>query len=46
MSVAITFYDGVGCIGGNKILMEDGESALFLDFGINFKAEGMFFDEF
>ncbi|MCF6096347.1 exonuclease [Thermovorax subterraneus] len=46
MSVRITFYDGVGCIGGNKIFLEDKESALFLDFGTNFKAEGMFFDEF
>jgi len=46
MTVNITFYDGVGCIGGNKILVEDGESAIFLDFGTNFKADGKYFDEF
>ncbi|MDI3535349.1 MAG: ribonuclease [Thermosediminibacterales bacterium] len=46
MPVHLTFYDGADCIGGNKILLEDGESSLFLDFGTNFKAEGMFFDEF
>jgi ribonuclease J len=46
MSVNLTFYDGVDCIGGNKILLEDSKASLFLDFGTNFKAEGMFFDEF
>lgn len=46
MTASLTSYDGVDCIGGNKILLEDGETSLFLDFGTNFKAEGMFFDEF
>ncbi|NPV26084.1 MAG: exonuclease [Firmicutes bacterium] len=46
MSVSITFYDGTDCIGGNKILLEDNGAALMLDFGTNFKAEGMYFDEF
>jgi len=46
MTVNLTFYDGAGCIGGNKILVEEGKSAIFLDFGTNFKTEGMFFDEF
>lgn len=46
MPVRLTFYDGVDCIGGNKILLEDGATAIFLDFGMNFKAESMFFDEF
>jgi len=46
LPVYLTFYDGADCIGGNKILLEDGETSLFLDFGTNFKAEGMFFDEF
>lgn len=46
MTVSLTFYDGADCIGGNKILLEDGDTSLFLDFGTNFKAEGMFFDEF
>lgn len=43
---ALTFYDGVGCIGGNKILLEENGAALLFDFGTNFKAEGMYFDEF
>lgn len=42
----LTFYDGVDCIGGNKILLEDKEASILLDFGTNFKAEGKFFDEF
>ena len=46
MLVHLTFSDGADCIGGNKILLEDDETSLFLDFGTNFKAEGMFFDEF
>lgn len=46
MPVHLTFYDGVDCIGGNKILLEDGNTAFLLDFGTNFKAEGTYFDEF
>lgn len=46
MALFLTIYDGAGCIGGNKILVEDGGTALLLDFGANFKAEGMYFDEF
>ncbi|MEW6448645.1 MAG: exonuclease [Bacillota bacterium] len=46
MAAFLTFYDGADCIGGNKILLEDGGAALLLDFGANFKAEGMYFDEF
>ncbi|MBP8675400.1 MAG: hypothetical protein KBH34_03785, partial [Acetomicrobium sp.] len=46
MSLKMTFYDGTNCIGGNKILLEDSGVGLFMDFGTNFKAEGMYFDEF
>ncbi|MDI6631792.1 MAG: exonuclease [Bacillota bacterium] len=46
MSVALTFLDGVNCIGGNKILLEAGGAALLFDFGTNFGAEGAYFDEF
>ncbi|MFQ5826754.1 MAG: MBL fold metallo-hydrolase, partial [Dehalococcoidia bacterium] len=42
---SLTFYGGVGEIGGNKILLEDGETRLFLDFGKNFEKERRFFDE-
>ncbi len=44
--VRLTFYDGVRCIGGNKILLEADGAALFLDFGRNFGEEGRYFDEF
>jgi ribonuclease J len=44
--VKITCYDGVNTIGGNKILLEDGGSAIFLDFGKSFSDSGRFFDEF
>ena len=42
----ITCFDGVGCIGGNKILLEDGQARLFFDFGKNFGAEGDYYEEF
>lgn len=43
---SITCFDGVNCIGGNKILLEDGGRKLFFDFGRNFGAEGAFYEEF
>lgn len=46
MAVRLTFYDGVNCIGGNKFLLEADDTALLLDFGTNFGAEGLYFDEF
>jgi len=42
----LTFYDGAGTIGGNRFLLESGDSSLFLDFGTSFKKEALFFDEF
>ncbi|MCX6376407.1 MAG: MBL fold metallo-hydrolase, partial [Armatimonadetes bacterium] len=42
----ITCYDGVGTIGGNKILLEDGETKLWLDFGLDFGRMGMFYEEY
>jgi mRNA degradation ribonuclease J1/J2 len=33
---AFTFYRGVNEIGGNKILLEDQDTRLFLDFGMGF----------
>ena len=32
----LTFYGGVNEIGGNKILVKDGSTAVFLDFGMSF----------
>ena len=44
--VELTFYGGVGEIGGNKILLKDNEDSLFLDFGMSFGEEGVFFSDF
>ena len=43
---SLTFYGGVGEIGGNKILLEDGDDRIFLDFGLSFNQSGMYFAEF
>lgn len=40
------FYGGCGEIGGNKILLEDGDTRLFFDFGISFKVRSKYFEEF
>lgn len=42
---SITFYGGIGEIGGNKFLLEDSGSRVFLDFGKNFGREKLYFDE-
>ncbi len=34
--VSLTFYGGINEIGGNKILVEDGKTRVFLDFGQSF----------
>jgi len=34
---SLTFYGGVNEIGGNKILLEDKDTKVFLDFGKEFK---------
>jgi ribonuclease J len=41
-----TVFDGGNCIGGNKIHLQAGETGIFLDFGLNFKTLGMYFEEF
>jgi ribonuclease J len=41
----ITCYGAVGKIGGNKILLEDGDARWFFDFGIDFDACGKFYNE-
>jgi len=45
MKARLTFYGGVNEIGGNKFLLEDEDTRLFLDFGRNFAREKRFFDE-
>lgn len=44
MGTTITCYGGVNEIGGNKILLEDGEHRLFFDFGKAFGRYGAYFD--
>lgn len=44
--VQLTFYGGVNEIGGNKILLEDHGTKIFLDFGMSFKRRGKYFEEF
>jgi len=39
----ITFLGGVNCIGGNKFLLEDKDTRIFLDFGKNFNLGDEFF---
>ena len=41
--VRITFYGGVGEIGGNKILLEDGDTRVMLDFGMSFEAKRKYY---
>ncbi|MCY4438405.1 MAG: exonuclease [Chloroflexi bacterium] len=40
------FYGGSNEIGGNKILLVDGTTSLFFDFGISFKVRSRYFEEF
>src|SRR3989304_3487027 len=42
----ITLYGGAEMIGGNKILLEDGDSRLFFDFGTTFKTRDLYFEEY
>ena len=44
--VKLTFFGGVNEIGGNKILLEDNGTKIFLDFGMSFNQAGKFFSEF
>lgn len=43
--VRLTFYGGAGEIGGNKILLEDQDTRVFLDFGMSFEERKRFFSE-
>ena len=44
--VKLTFYGGVNTIGGNKILLEDKDTKIFLDYGMNFKEHSDYFTEY
>ena len=40
---SLTFYGGVNEIGGNKILLQDGDTRVFFDFGMSFTAKKKFY---
>jgi ribonuclease J len=44
--LSVTGFGGVDEIGGNKFLIEDEKSRIFLDFGLSFKTSNQFLDEF
>ena len=46
MMTSITLHGAVGEIGGNKILIEDGDTKLFFDFGMSFGRWGDFFSPY
>ncbi len=46
MPVTITIYGGAGEIGGNKVLLEDSEARVLLDFGTSFSARARYYEEF
>ncbi|MGC8788268.1 MAG: MBL fold metallo-hydrolase, partial [Anaerolineae bacterium] len=46
MGTSITCYGGVAAIGGNKILLEDGDTRVLLDFGTAFGLRQDFFNEY
>lgn len=43
---SLTFYGGVREIGGNRVLLEEGKTRLFLDFGTSFARRADFFEEY
>lgn len=43
---SLTFHGGVNDIGGNKFLVKDKDTTLFMDFGMSFSEEGKFFSQF
>lgn len=44
--VALAFYGGVNEIGGNKVLLQDGGTKIWLDFGMSFGQYRRFFEEY
>lgn len=41
--VSLTFYGGIGEIGGNKILLKDGDTKILLDFGASLSAKKQYY---
>jgi len=44
--MTLSFYGGVNEVGGNKILLEDKDTKIFLDFGMSFSAREKYFEEY
>ena len=44
--VSLTFYGGVNEIGGNKILLRDNDTRIWLDFGKSFKSGSEYYMDF
>ncbi len=42
-TTSLTFYGGVNEIGGNKILLRDGDTKVFFDFGMSFSMKKQFY---
>lgn len=42
-TTSLTFYGGVNEIGGNKILLQDGDTRVFFDFGMSFAMKKQFY---
>ncbi len=42
----LSFHGGVQEIGGNKILLEDDDTRVFLDFGMSYSKYGKYFEEY
>jgi len=39
----VTFYGGVKEVGGNKVLIRDGDTSIFLDFGMSFTSKRAYY---
>jgi ribonuclease J len=46
MVIKLTFYGGVGAIGGNKVLLETEDGCVLLDFGRQMNLHSQYFSEF
>ena len=43
---SLTFYGGINEVGGNKILLQDKDTKIFLDFGKSYGLEGKYLEGF
>ncbi len=46
MTLKLYFFGGISEVGGNKILVDDNGTKIFLDFGISYSKKSMYFDLF